>query len=229
MKAKPTAHDPWEARFETELKDDACAERIFAQLLKRGILRRSLILLLEAVTDPDIDWKLQRFIEPGRIPKKGAKSLPIFFPSKQSARHLSKQLRNASEEIRRFWLRTYFGAFPYSRTALATAKILDEQAQALDEVPWKEINKRIGFKGYWRQVPLVWLCLELHVPADFAYVDLSQLLAVALRAHCRNDDDPRFSPDALRKQYDRFYKRQGALDPGLELLSSSLAHILPSE
>jgi hypothetical protein len=112
--------------------------------------------------------------------------------------------------------------------ALNTASILDQQAKVIDNLKWKEIRKRIGYKAFWQQAPLALLCLELQVPNQVAYNELSQLTGVALRAWNRSDTDNSFSPDALRKRYERFYKRQAGLG-GLALLIAFLKIIEPPD
>lgn len=228
MVAEPRARDPWESRFETLLKDDGRAERIFSRLRNKGIRQRRLVLLLQAVADPNIGSRLQRFIEDGGSPRKG-RNAQRFFPSKQRAQNLAKNLRGTAAEIRRFWLHPVFAALPYSKTAVVAANLLDEQAKALDEVRWTMITKRAGYKGFWKRFPLALLCVELNVPSDTSYLDLSQLLGVALRAHFCPDDDQRFSPDALRKQYERFCKRQTGRGFDLGFLHAFLKVLLPSD
>ena len=225
MGAAATATNPWEARFRTLLKKDGYAERIFARLLTKGIRERRLVLLLQAAADPDIGSRLQRLIEEGG----GRNGQSFGFPSKQTARHFTKNLRDTAAEIRRFWLHSFFAALPYSKRAVVTANLLDEQADALCEVRWNVITKRMGYKALWKQFPLALLCLELKVPEVISYVDLSQLLGVALRAHFRRDGNKSFSSDALRRQYERFYKRQTSRCGDLAFLEAFLKFVPPSD
>jgi hypothetical protein len=99
MGAKPHAQDPWSASFEVLLKDDGRAERIFAQLVSKGVRQRRLVLLLGATTDPDIGSRLQRIVEDG-VPLGKGRNAVWLFPSKQSAQRLAKSLRDTAQEIR---------------------------------------------------------------------------------------------------------------------------------
>lgn len=209
MRTKPRAKDPWEARFEALLADDCYAQKIFARLIKKGTHRRRLVLVLEAATDPNTGWRFQRVNKAGKAQRRNQSAHFILLPTKQMGEHLARSLREAATEIRHFWLRTPFAFFPPSKTALETANVLDQQATVLDQVNWKAFTKRLGYKAFWHHLPLALLCLELQVPGQSSYAEASQLAAVALRAWNRPDtDDDSFSPDAIRKRYERFCKRE---------------------
>ena len=194
----------WEARFTICLKDDSCAQNIFTTLVNKGVRRRRLTLLLPAVSDPDIGVRLQRFIGEGVT--YGNERVPLI-PSKDNAVKLARRLRCAAAEIRCFWGRSLaFALLPYSKRALDTADSLDEQADALKQIRWAVITKKVGFKALWRQFPIIMLCRELHMPKQISYIELAQLLRAAVRAHLRHGK-LKFTSGSVRRQYDRFRKR----------------------
>jgi hypothetical protein len=198
--------DPWDVRFEACLKDDHIAKR----LVKEGANRARLIRLLQAVSDPEIGARTRQFVEealPARFSHIENFSL---IPSRESALRLSRNLRKDAKALRQFWWRPLFAKLPHVEVALSIADALNQQAAMIDKINWKLIRNRLGYRAVWKQFPLALLCEELQVPDRVSYVELSQLLGVALRAHFRSGTLKSFSPEALRKQQERFYTRPGA-------------------
>jgi len=219
MNSTPRTRETWQDRFEASVKYDAIVRGIISSLEKKGVRRERLLLLLEAASDPHVQSRLQRFAEGERPPI-------TFWPNKRDATQLAQTLRRTASDIRTFWARPMFAFFPYSTTAVEIAEKLEEQAQALADARWSVITKRVGYKAFWRQLPLALLCLEVQTPTQLPYTKLSQLIGAARRAHGCPDDDATLDVEAIRRKYERFCKRQAA-HGGLDMLRGLLT-IIPS-
>jgi hypothetical protein len=208
----------WEDRFEILLADDRAAKSVFHRLLGGDIRRHQVIMLLQPVSDPNTGKRLQQLL-----------------PVKEDGQNLARKLRKTAEAIRSFWKpSTIFALLPYRMKALTAADNLEEQANALEQIRWDSIARMIGYKTFWSQLPLAVLCWKLRVPKQVTYVELSHMLAVAVRVqHSFGEaiDVRGFSPRALGQTNTRFCRRKSnqrfMSAGGLDLWTATLMALLP--
>lgn len=206
----------WESRFDVFLQDDSIARDGFRRILDIGLSRHKVVMLLEMASDRHTGKRLRNLM-----------------PIKTDGKSLAKKLRSAAQEIRSFWKPSSLFAFlPDRITPVNLADSLDQQADAIGQIQWGVLTKRVGYKTFWSQLPLASVCQIFRVPEEFSYEEMSRVLQVAVRVHSypRGQVDLRgWNARAIAQTYNRFLRRNARFIAagGLDLWIKGLIKILP--
>jgi hypothetical protein len=206
-----------EDRLRHFLTKDSRAQSVFKKLLDKSIPQRHVIKFLEATSDPDLGKRLQQLV-----------------PRRDEGERLVQKMQDTAEEIRLFGKpgRIIFPSLPHRQVALRIADSLEEEARAFNEIRWPLIVKRLGFKGFWSQLPIAAICWKFDVPNLVTYTELSNLLGIASSVRRSFGQEAltaaRNSPRALRQAYVRFrdrndlFIRAGGLEVFVQLVTATI-------
>jgi hypothetical protein len=206
MKNTSRSGPNWNDRFTAQLASDQVAQNIFKRLARERVDAHRLMRLLQAVADPGIGNRIRRSTAMGLVQNDPTEPVMYLLPPSALVATVARDLRRLSRQLNSVWSRSLLFSHPNAIDAARLAQSMDRQAAVLETVPWKRLNKAMGYKAFWKHFPLAMLCAILKVPEQCSYNELGQLIGVALRAYEASDTEGFNSPEALRKRIERFRK-----------------------
>jgi len=159
--------DAFRPKFEKMLSTEPDAARLVAKIVAGGgISRKDLISVLECVTDPKRDQKLQRVYS----------KIKDWVPTRKQISGLAARMERLAEDTELIFDHPIHSVNSQSPRYIALAKTLKECAAAANKIPSPKVARILSYKTLWKHVPSTLFCIALGVPQRVSYLEAEYLL-----------------------------------------------------
>ena len=189
MIAKTGATKSFKAQFWSGIKHDLVVRDAMERV--PSPLRNRVVLLLQAVSDPDTEARMKRF---------APLLIAEFVPSNKKLAGLAARLRTIGRELE------YASELPGFNGLREFAKECSIRAGELATLRPSGFVRHLGYDSFWKSVPAAMLCRELVDSNLLSFGEVEGLVRYADKVHGRTHVRPRRS---VERQYKHFMKYKG--------------------